>query len=95
MALSLDQIAAASEDLKRQQQREGIRQMTAEMATAAEKRRIAEEDWTAPPDVERVPEQTVPDDWLLQEAFANARARQGLAEEQTETPPHYLIEDTD
>lgn len=96
MSRNLDQVLADARELSRQrQQRENIKQMVADMATDAEKRRIAEEDWIAPPDVERVPEQLVPDDWKLLEEF---RRQPRLAEEAPDdSTAGYTIyvEDTD
>lgn len=83
----LDEIAAAAEQLKRDQQRQNIAQMADEIE------RIKAEDWKPPecangcpayqtcdhccgplgPDVEHIPEQPAPLDWLLQEQFAKAR----------------------
>lgn len=90
---SLDEIAAAAEQAKRDQQAERVRQMSAEMA--AEIQRIADEDWQSPDDVERIPEDVAPADWWIREQIAKSQASQGLAEEPKENPPHYMIEDID
>lgn len=91
--MTLDEIATAAAELKRRQQRERIRQMAAEMATEIE--RIKAEDWQAPPDVERVPEELAPADWKLVEEF---RRQPRLAEEPADdSSAGYTIyvEDTD
>ena len=92
MAISLDQIAAAAEQRKLEQQRESVAQMADEIE------RIKAEDWKPPFDEhEYTPEATVPDDWLLREAFEKARAKQSLAEEPKadEAQAWYTVEDTD
>jgi hypothetical protein len=75
---SLDEIAAAAEDLKRQQQRQWIAQM------ADEVERIKAEDWKAPEDVEYVPEVPAPADWWLREQIAKELAKGRLADEPRE-----------
>ena len=87
--MSLDQIAAAAEQRKLEQQRETVAQMADEIE------RIKAEDWKPPFDEhEYTPETIVPADWFLQEAIAKARAKQSLAEEpkDTEQPAWYNIE---
>ena len=74
--MSLDEIAAAAEQRKLEQQRQSVAQMADEIE------RIKAEDWKPPFDEhEYVAEQTVPDDWLLREAFAKDKAKHGLAED--------------
>ena len=67
--MTLDEIAAAAEKLKRDQQRQNIAKMADEIIT------ISKEDWKAPEGVEHAPayEQPAPLDWLLQELFAKAK----------------------
>ena len=90
MTLSLDQIAAAAEQRKLEQQRDNIAKMADEIE------RIKAEDWKPPFDEhEYTPEQTVPDDWLLQEAFAKAKAKEGLSEDMktlADVVKHFTLE---
>ena len=65
--MTLDEIAAAAEQLKRDQQRQNIAKMADEIE------QLKAEDWKAPEGVEYVPEQPAPLDWLLQELFAKAK----------------------
>ncbi len=99
--MSLDQIAAAAEQRKLEQRRESI----AQMADEVERRRTAEQEaaldelareaqamglYDAP-----TPEATVPDDWLLQEAFAKAKAKEGLSEDMktlADVVKHFTLE---
>lgn len=95
MTRNLDQVLADARELSRQrQQRENIKQMVADMASDAEKRRIAEEDWIAPPDVERIPEELAPADWRLVEEM---RRQPRLAEEAPDdsTAGYTIYTDTD
>ena len=88
--MSLDEIAAAAEQRKLEQQRQSVAQMADEIE------RIKAEDWKPPFDEhEYQPETTVPDDWLLQEAFAKAKAKEGLSEDMktlADVVKHYTIE---
>lgn len=79
--MTLDEIAAAAEQLKRDQQRQNIARMADEILT------INKEDWKAPEGVEHVPtyEQPAPLDWLLREHIAKAKAEGELYE--NITPP--------
>jgi hypothetical protein len=67
--MTLDEIAAAAEQLKRDQQRQQIAKMADELIT------IQAEDWKAPEGVEHAPDpwQPKPLDWLLQEQIAKAK----------------------
>ena len=90
--LSLDQILAAAEQRKLEQQRQSVADMSDEIE------RIKAEDWTPPFDEhEYQPEPLVPADWFLQEAIAKARAKQSLAEEpkSDDAQAWYTVEDTD
>ena len=92
MAMSLDQIAAAAEQRKLEQQRETVAQMADEIE------RIKAEDWQPPFDEhEYTPETTVPADWFIRDQIAKHKASQGLAEEpkEPETQAWYTVEDTD
>ena len=90
MKLSLDEIAAAAEQRKLEQQRQNVADMADEI------QKIKDEDWQPPFDEhEYKPEATVPDDWLLQEAFAKAKAKEGLSEDMktlADVVKHYTIE---
>jgi hypothetical protein len=93
MKLSLDEIAAAAEQRKLEQQRQNV----ADMADEIE--RIKAEDWQPPFDEhEYRPEELVPADWFLREALAKELAKHKLAEEPREpdsTGYTIYIEDTD
>ena len=90
--LSLDEIAAAAEQRKLEQQRQAVADMADEIEC------IKAEDWQPPFDEhEYIAEQTVPADWFIRDAIAKQKATQGLAEEpkEPETQAWYTVEDTD
>lgn len=91
--LSLDEILAAASDIKRRDKLDS-RALAADLAKEVEQ--IEAENWQAPADVDYLPEQPAPMDWLLIEAFAKAKAKQGLAEEpQGDSGAWYTIEGDD
>lgn len=91
MPLSLDEIAAAAEARRQEQQRQTVAAMSDEIG------RIRAEDWQPPEDVEYVPEQAAPADWWVREQLAKARAKGHLADEQPEpdSQPWFTIEGED
>ena len=93
--MSLDEIAAAAAERKRLD--ELMQAHGKEIAAMADEiERIKAEDWKPPFDEhEYTPEATVPDDWLLREAFAKAKAKEGLSEDMktlADVVKHYTIE---
>jgi len=95
--LTLDQIYTAAQEAKRQEQQ---RQSVAQMADEIEKRRIEEEDWQPPIDVDAnyVPEEVAPADWWIREQLAKELAKGRLAEEPANEDSHgytIYVEDTD
>lgn len=95
--LSLDQIAMAAQEAKRQQQDEQIRQMAADMA--AEIQKIESEDWKAPEGVDLGPyyEQPAPADWWIREQLAKELAKSRLNDEPKDDSTGFTIftDDTD
>jgi hypothetical protein len=93
MKLSLDEIWAAGQQRKLEQQREGIAQMADEIE------RKKADDWQPPFDEhEYVPEEVKPLDWWVTEQIAKENAKHKLAEEPREpdsTGYTIYIEETD
>jgi hypothetical protein len=69
MSLSLDQIATAADERKREQQRQAVAQMATEIE------RIKAEDWKAPEGVDAIPtiETPAPADWFIRGEIAKAK----------------------
>ncbi len=85
---TLDEIAAAAEAKRQEQQRQQVAAMAEEIG------RIKSEDWQPPEDVDYVPEDTAPADWWVREQLAKAKAKGHLSDEQPEpdTQPWFTIE---